>query len=80
MLSLKKPYKRPKLTLKRLRAGWWALYNPKGQEMCEPRIFKNRWEAEYWARSYISTWPEWELEIDHGDDKQQTDPVPEPLD
>ena len=71
----KKPTKidgnQSKLTLKKYNSCWYCLYNSKGQEMCEPQIFRNDAQAEAWARVYISTWYNWTLEIDYGNKKQR---------
>lgn len=44
----------------------WAIFGPNGNQLCDSRFFRNKYEAEAWAKNYASSWLGVKLEIENG--------------
>jgi len=60
------------IKLKKVSKHEWQLFAPKGY----PIGFKfrgDKYKALDWAKAYISTWPDWVIIIEEGEDSEKKD-------
>ncbi len=60
------------IMLKKVNTHEWQLFAPKGHPI-GPRFKGEEYKALEWAAAYVSTWSNWVVYTDKGDENEKTD-------
>ena len=63
------------IKLRNMGCSGWQLFGPKGNEI-GPRFRGKKYDVLERARSFVSTWYNWTVVLDEGDQDEKTDRVP----